>query len=510
MKKILVFGAGKSATVLISYLITEAEKNNWHVLVADANKELALAKTNASPFAEAIQLDIHDEARRTALISDSNIVISMMPPDLHFLVAKDCVECGKHLLTASYLDDNIKTLSAAIENKKLLFLCEMGLDPGIDHMSAMKIIDEIKSRGGSITSFKSHCGGLVAPESDDNPWHYKISWNPRNIVMAGKAGAVYKLHGHDVKENYEELFEVERGVQVGSDIGFLSYYPNRDSLPYIDIYGLHGAETFMRTTLRYPDFMYGWNNIIELKLTDETPAYDTDGLSLAAFFKQHLDKMNFGEWLNGKLEARLAFVKDLSEKISKLMEAENEMQEAKEEDPEIEAVKDFSVVDEEGNLQQIDIEQMKDRAASAIAHKMHEANQTLKQLFFLGMDDQKTMINKGRCSAADVLQFALEKKLALSPADKDMIVMLHEFEYSLNDKTSTINSSLVVKGEDGVHTAMAKTVGLPLGIAAKLILNGTIQLTGLHIPTHKEIYEPVLEELEKEGIRFEEELKGKS
>jgi len=503
----LVFGAGKSATVLISYLIAEAEENRWHIIVADANKELALSKINASPFAEAIQLDIHNEALRTSLISDSSIVISMMPPDLHFVVAKDCVEYGKHLLTASYLDDNIKTLGASIENKKLLFLCEMGLDPGIDHMSAMQIIDGIRSKGGTITSFKSHCGGLVAPESDDNPWHYKISWNPRNIVMAGKAGAIYKLHGHVVKEKYEELFEVERGVQIGADIGFLSYYPNRDSLSYVDIYGLHEAETFMRTTLRFPDFMYGWNNVIELKLTDETPAYDTDGLSLAAFFKQHLDKVNFGDWLNGKLEARLAFVKDLSDKITKLMEAEKEMEEAKEENPDIEAVRDFSVVDEEGNLQKIDIDHMKDRAAYAIAHKMHEANQTLKQLFFLGMDDQETLINKGHCSAADVLQFMLEKKLALSPADKDMIVMLHEFEYSLDEKTSTINSSLVVKGEDGVHTAMAKTVGLPLGIAAKLILNGTIQLTGLHIPTHKEIYEPVLEELEKEGIRFEERLR---
>ena len=345
---------------------------------------------------------------------------------------------------------------------------------------------------------------MVAPESDDNPWHYKISWNPRNIVMAGKAGAVYKLHGHDVKENYEELFEVERGVNMGRDVGFLSYYPNRNSIPYIDMYGLHEADTFMRTTLRYPDFMYGWNNLIELKLTDERVTYDTDGMSLASFFKQHFDKMNFGEWLNSKLESRLTFVKDLSDKITKLMEAEKEMQDAKAENPEMETVKDFSVVDEEGNMQQVDIAQMKDQAAYAIAHKMHEANQTLKQLFFLGMDDEDTLINKGQCSATDVLQFILENKLGLSSSDKDMVVMLHEFEYSLNNKTSVLRSSLIVKGEDAVHTAMAKTVGLPLGIAAKLILNGTIQLTGLHIPTHQEIYEPVLAELEKEGIKFTE------
>ena len=461
MKTILLFGAGKSATVLIDYLIAESEKNDWKFIIADANKEQILAKTAHSPFAEAIQVDITNELQRSKLVQQAHIVISMMPPALHFLIAKDCVLYGKHLLTASYLDEPIKSLQKDIDNKKLLFLCEMGLDPGIDHMSAMKIIDGIKASGGTVSSFKSHCGGLVAPESDDNPWHYKISWNPRNIVMAGKAGAVYKLNGHTVKEQYEELFDVERGVTLGGETGFLSYYPNRDSLDYVELYGLQEAETFMRTTFRYPDFMYGWNNIIELKLTEEHPEYDTDAMSLAAFFKQHFEKMNFGEWLNKKLEERLAFVSELTDKITKLQEAQKEMNEAKIEDPAVETLQDFSIVDEEGKLQKIDIERMKDRAAYAIAHKMHEANLTLKQLFFLGMDDDKTLINKGRCSAADVLQFALEKKLALQPHDKDMIVMLHEFEYTVQGETKKINSSLLVKGEDSLRTAMAKTVGLP-------------------------------------------------
>lgn len=500
----MLFGAGKSATVLIDYLLEETKANGWKFMIADADKELVLAKTNHSPFAEAVQLDINDGEHRSALIQQADIVISMMPPTLHFLVAQDCVAYGKHLLTASYVDEQVKSLQAEIAHKKLLFICEMGLDPGIDHMSAMKIIDAIKARGGTVTSFKSHCGGLVAPESDDNPWHYKISWNPRNIVMAGQAGAIYKLNGHTVKENYEELFEPERGVRVNDEIGFLSWYPNRDSLGYMEIYGLQDSETFLRTTLRYPDFMYGWNNIIELKLTDTAIQYDTNGMSLAAFFKKHFEKVNFGEWLNKKLEERLAFVKNLTEKMSQLMEAQEETKEAGKTDPDIESLKDFSIVDEDGSLQQIDIEQMKDRAAYAISHKMHEANLTLKQLFFLGMDDDETLINKGSCTAMDVLQFTLEKKLALSPGDKDMIVMLHEFEYTVQGQTKKINSSLLVKGEDSLRTAMAKTVGLPLGIAAKLILNGTIQLRGLHIPTAKEIYEPVLNELEKLGVAFTE------
>ena len=189
MKKILLFGAGKSATVLIDYLLAEAPSNNWTIVIADANREQVLIKTNHSPFATAVQLDITNDEKRSTLVQEADLVISMMPPALHFLVAKDCVEYGKNLLTASYLDAAIKSLQTEIQNRKLLFICEMGLDPGIDHMSAMKIIDDIKSKGAFVTSFKSHCGGLVAPESDDNPWHYKISWNPRNVLLAGKAGA---------------------------------------------------------------------------------------------------------------------------------------------------------------------------------------------------------------------------------------------------------------------------------------------------------------------------------
>jgi len=507
LKTILLFGAGKSATVLIDYLIAEAAANDWKIVVADADRKQVLLKTGNSPFAAAVECDITDNEHRTALIANADIIISMMPPALHFLVAQDCVNAGKHLLTASYIDERIKALQHEIEEKQLLFLCEMGLDPGIDHMSAMKIIDEIKESGGTITSFKSHCGGLVAPESDNNPWHYKISWNPRNVVLAGKAGAVYKTGGNIVKEDYSELFETGRGVSVDEEIGFLSYYPNRDSLGYINTYGLHDAATFIRTTLRYPDFMYGWNNIIELDLTNETPQYDTDGMSLAAFFKQHFAGVNFNDWLHKKLEERLSFVKDLTEKMNRLIDAETEHADAQDETNERTSIDNFSVVDEAGNLQQINVGEMKDNAAYAIAHKMHEANQTLKQLFYLGVDDEETIINKGKCSAADVLQFCLEKKLMLLPDDKDMIVMLHEFEYTIAGKPAAIKSSLIVKGEDSLRTAMAKTVGLPLGIAAKLILNGALTLTGLHIPTLKEIYLPVLKELEQHGVRFVEEKK---
>ena len=498
MKKILLFGAGKSATFLINYLLDNAVKENWQLTVVDANAELANSKIGHSTSGHGISFDINHGPERAKYISQSDLVISLLPPTLHYLVAKDCITHGKNLLTASYVDENISSLRSQLIDKGILFLCEMGLDPGIDHMSAMRLIDGIHEQGGKVISFKSHCGGLVAPESDDNPWHYKISWNPRNIVLAGKAGAVFKENGNQKKLNYEEIFASERLIEI-ENIGFLSWYPNRDSLSYALLYGLEDADTFVRTTLRHPDFLYGWKNVIDLKLTDETPRYETDGKVLSDFFKEHMDKNGFSDWLQQKLMERFSQTKSLLENLMKLMEAEEEVLGEGEEIPE-----NLMMVDKKGELEDVTMDEIKNTAAGIMAHKMHEANLTLKQLFYLGMDDDQTEINKGFCSSADVLQLALEKKLLLQQHDQDMVVMLHEVEYMVGSQKSEIKSSMIIKGEDGVRTAMAKTVGLPLGIAAKLILNGKIKLTGLHIPTKKIIYEPVMAELEANGIVFHE------
>ena len=419
MKTILLFGAGKSATVLIDYLLKASVENKWKFIIADANKEQILLKTNNSKHAEAIQIDITNDKQREKIIQRAHVVISMMPPALHFLIAKDCVEYRKHLLTASYVDNNIKSLRDEIVQRKLLFLCETGLDPGIDHMSAMKIIDDIKAKGGTIVSFKSHCGGLVAPESDDNPWHYKISWNPRNVVMAGKAGAEYKENNIIQHKEYDELFNNCSQINI-EGLGPLAIYPNRDSLSYVPLYKLEKAETFLRTTLRYPSFCEGWNAIVRAGLTNDVDIINTKGLT-------------FIKW------------------------------------------------------------------AESIQPFVTETNKTMLQ--FIGLFDE-ILVPVAAKTSADILQYLLETKLAMQPSDKDMIVMLHEIEYELNGKTTKIESSLIVKGDNNLRTAMAKTVGLPLGIAAKLILNSTIQLTGLHIPIVKEIYDPLLKELELNGIRF--------
>jgi saccharopine dehydrogenase-like NADP-dependent oxidoreductase len=442
MKKILLFGAGKSATVLIDYLLTNAGNEKWELTVADANLQLALDKINNSPFGKAVSFDIKDDEKRKQQISQADIIISMLPPFLHIKVAEDCLQFSKHLLTASYVDDAMRSMKQEIENKKLLFLCEMGLDPGIDHMSAMKIIDHIHAQGGKIISFKSHCGGLVAPESDDNPWHYKISWNPRNIVMAGKSGAVLKKDNRIISIPYNSLFENNELVKIPG-LGDLACYANRDSLSYIPLYGLEETSTFIRTTLRYPSFCKGWNYIIKASLTDEEASEVLDGT-----------KFSFAAWLDKSIEARTGAA-DFSEFLIRYVN------------------KDDRVL--------------------------------VYELFgYLGLLSDELIPPTAKC-AADVLQFALENKLSLHADDKDMIVMLHEFEYSINGNSSFVNSSLLVKGENNLRTAMAKTVGLPLGIAAKLILNASIQSRGLHIPVAKDIYEPVLKELEQYDIKFNEE-----
>jgi len=497
MKQILLFGAGKSATVLIKYLKELSENHQYGVTIADACFENAQSKAGKHSFVKAAKANAENETERRNLIKQADVVISLLPPALHYLVAIDCIEYGKHLLTASYTDEKIQALKQQIESKKLLFLCEMGLDPGIDHMSAMRLIHRIKAEGGRVTSFKSHCGGLVAPESDDNPWHYKISWNPRNIILAGKAGAVFKEKSEIKYLQYEKLFAVDHTVNINEEMR-LCYYPNRDSLGYIPIYHLENADTFIRTTLRHPDFCFGWKNIVDLKLTDDTIDYNTNHMSLADFFKVHFDTFGCNEWLNEMLTTRLSFAKDIMDNLLELVEAENKLNMEG-----LTAGKTIMHVSGDGQLNSSESEDIKEKAAAGLAAKMHEASLILKQLFFLGLDSDE-LINQGNCTAAEVLQFIIEKKLALQSGDKDMVVMMHEIEYEINGISKNVKSSLIVTGEDNVHTAMAKTVGLPLGIAAKLILDGSLNITGLHIPVLPSIYNPVLEELEKYGIVFDE------
>jgi saccharopine dehydrogenase-like NADP-dependent oxidoreductase len=489
-KHIALFGAGKSASVLIEYLKTLSSEKKWLLTVVDNNADNVQQKVGEHEFATAVAINIEDEIKRSEIIAKADIVISLLPADLHYRIAIDCLRFNKNLLTASYTDEKIKLLSDEIKAKGLLFICEMGLDPGIDHMSAMKLINEIHAKNGKIISFKSHCGGLVAPESDDNPWHYKISWNPRNVVLAGKAGAVYRLEGKEIFIDYKNLFTSSNHLPISKD-QTLSWYANRDSLSYIDVYQLQHVQTFIRTTLRHPHFIFGWKNIVDLNLTDEEKKYDTNGMSIAAFFKTHLQEHGFKDWFNDMLQSRFAHAKDTMEKLLELFKAEDDE----------DVTDDFLMVNEQGELAIVNSDEVQNKATQSVAAKMQEANIIIDQLIFLGLNDE-TLINKGLCSAADIMQMILEKKLALKATDKDMIIMVHEIEYAIKNSLHKTTSTLIAKGADAVHTAMAKTVGLPLGIAAKLILEETITETGLHIPVIPAIYEPVLKQLALYGISF--------
>lgn len=494
MKHILVLASGSLTTSLINYLAKEAAANSWDVTVAHTS----LPEYPLPAGVELLLFQPHNETIRRQLIASAHLVISLLPPSLHQLIAADCLHYKKHLLAPSYIDEPIASLHNDVKKEKLLFLHEMGFDAGLDHMNAMRHIHRIKAIGGTITSFRSYTGGLVPPEGNDNPWHYTLTGPQQSIFQTNKDGAVFKENGSVLKWPYEQLFDPNRVINI-PDVGYLAWIPNRDSTRYIPLYGVPNASTFIRTTLRYPEFCFGWKNLIELKLTDGASQYQTDGLSLQEFFQTHFAQHGFGAWIEKQLTARFAQTKQLLEKLQQLLDAE---QDANEE--ERKALQDFMMVDNNGQLMDVNLDSIKTQAAATVAGQMHEANLSMKQLFYLGMDDDQTLINKGQCSAADVLQFAMEQKLLLQPADKDLVVMHLEIGYELDGNKRLANSSLIIKGEDYLNTAIDKTAGLSLGITAKQIIQGNIKETGLQIPVMSSVYIPVLLELEKYGIRFQE------
>lgn len=438
MTNILVFGAGKSSSYLIKYLLDCSAKYFWQLTVADANINAALERIANHSFGTATQIDIHEDILRKRLVSNANIVISLLPPALHIIVAKDCIELKKNLITASYVSEDIKKLHAEARNNGLLFMNEMGLDPGIDHMSAMKIIHEVERLGGDIYSFKSYCGGLVSPESDNNPWHYKISWNSNNILNAGKSGAEFLLSGFEKQIPYENLFNDVELVDVPK-LGRLAAYANRDSLEYKSLYGLEHVKTMLRATFRHEEYCIGWHVIINLGLIENETVYDTQDLTYYKWFMEAAKKV-------------------------------------------------------EGNTPQEKINSLTRKSGLAI-----------DLIDWLGLFSDKKIAIEPNATSAQILQAVIEQKWAMEDSDKDMIVMHHEFEYGRRNLDAKLSSTLIVKGENKIYTAMAKTVGLPMAIFTKMFLTGKIKnLVGVQIPVMKEVYKPILKELAEYGIEFEE------
>ena len=435
MKQILVVGAGLSASSLINYLLEKSEQKKWKVVVADYDYQLALQKVNHHPNGHAIEFDVFDVEQRNDAIREADIVVSMLPASMHVLLAEDCVIQGVNMITASYVSEEINALNLKAKEKGVLILNEIGLDPGIDHLSAKKIIDDIQSQGGEISLFKSFCGGLIAPEYDNNPWNYKFTWNPKNVVLAGKGTAQFIRNKLYKYISYNKLFERLETIEV-LDEGLFEGYANRDSLSYRKVYNLEHIPTMFRGTLRRPGFCKAWNVFVQLGMTDDS------------FQMSNISDLTWRSFTNS-----------------------------------------FLVYDTEKSVE------------DKLKETLNLDDEVMTKLTWLGLfSKEKIGLTKG--SPAQILQYLLEQKWALEKEDKDMIVMQHLFEYSLNQRDYRLKSSLVLRGKDQVNTAMSMTVGLPVAIATELILDQKINYTGVHIPIHKEIYLPILERLKDFGIDF--------
>lgn len=275
MKKILVLGAGLSATSLINYLLDKANINDWELTLADYDLEMAKSKVSHSPRGKAVKFDINDEALRKQLISQADVVISMLPAMFHPMVAKECLSFRKNLFTASYISDEMKLMHPRVQSENLLFFNECGVDPGIDHMSALKVIHEIQGQGGKVTGFESSTGGLVAPQFDNNPWNYKFSWNPRNVVLAGNGTAKYLEGGRYRYISYYHLFNRARPIVIPG-LGDFEIYANRDSLKYRSIYGLNDIDSMFRGTIRRAGYSSAWSAFVRMGMTDDS--FEMEGL----------------------------------------------------------------------------------------------------------------------------------------------------------------------------------------------------------------------------------------
>lgn len=437
MKNILVIGAGLSSSYLIKYFLANAKKENWHITIADQSLELGKQKLGKSKFGKALAFNITKTIEREEAIKAADIVVSLLPPTLHILAAHDCIKFKKNLVTASYVSAEMQALNEAAIKANVIFLNEIGLDPGIDHLSAMEMIHQIEAKGGNITSFKSFCGGLIAPEFDNNPWNYKFTWNPRNVVLAGQATAKYLENGLIKFIPPNRIFSQTETVNV-PNYGAFESYANRDSLSYIEPYGLQNAKTVLRGTLRKKGFSQSWNLLVKLGLTDDSYSINQN--------KNLTYRDLVASFLSG---ANAKNVEDIFCQFFNLTKAS----------------KDF------------------------------------KRIKWLGLFENK-IIELNNVTPAQILQHLLQQKWNLENTDLDMIVMKHEIEYNLNDVKHEANSTLIVKGEDKTYTAMAKTVGLPMAIATKLILQNKITAKGVQIPITPEFYKPILKELAKNGISF--------
>ncbi|MGB3619661.1 MAG: saccharopine dehydrogenase C-terminal domain-containing protein, partial [Catalinimonas sp.] len=439
MSMITVAGAGRSSSVLIEYLVEQTRQNGWLLRVVDQSRDLAVAKAGDAPHVSVAEVRATNEKSLEEALIGSTVVISMLPPPFHPVVAQVCLKVGAHLLTASYETDEMRALHKDVRQAGLFFLNECGLDPGIDHMSALSMMDDVRGQGGRIVSFQSYCGGLVA--DDDTPWGYKFTWNPRNVVLAGREGARYLRHGRTHYIPYINLFKRTEPITIDG-VGDFEGYANRDSVRYRDVYNLPHIDTLLRGTLRRPGFCRAWNALVRLGLTD----------------------------LNIQLTAGDA--RTWEALIDCFLPPYDSQRKSRKEH-----FADYLDLDAEGEVMQ--------------------------RLNWLGIFSGHP-VDTTAATAPDTLQSLLEERWRLLPAERDLIVMQHKLTWEGDGRRFVRTSSLAVEGADQTRTAMAKTVGLPLGIVAMMLLKGEIEMRGVHLPTSPSLYEPVLKALASHGISFRE------
>jgi len=440
MKKILIFGAGRSSTSLIKYLLEHSNEEDWTITILDNDLQACKRKVGNHSRAKCYAVDANKSEERIKYLTDCNVVVSMLPAHMHYEVLKDAISCGVDVITPSYVSNEIMSLDKQAIDAGVIVLNEMGLDPGIDHMSAMKVIDEIKSNGGQLTGFESFTGGLVAPESDDNPWNYKFTWNPRNVVLAGQGGAAKFIQKGQYKYiPYNKIFRRTEIIDI-DEYGKFEGYANRDSLRYRSIYGLDDISTMYRGTLRKLGFCRAWNIFVQLGATDDS--YVIEGS----------EDMTHRDFIN----SFLAFNSHDSVELK---------------------LRYYLGIDQDDYI--------------------------WEKLVWLGIFENKKVGIKN-ATPAQILQKILMDRWTLSEDDKDMIVMWHKFNFSIEGEQKELHSHMVYIGQDDTYTAMSDTVGIPVGIAVKMLLREKIKRKGIQLPIHEDIYLPILKELETKGINFKE------
>ena len=445
MKQVLVLGAGRSAPFLVHRLLDMAVASNWFITVADLDRAAAEWLVAGHRRGAAIRFDVNDAAMRDARISQADVVVNMLAPAFQHLVAWDCLSHGTHMLSVSYRDEAVRSLDADAHRRGVLLLSELGLDPGIDHMSAMALLDRIRAEGGRVKVFRSYGSGVPAPGQDVNPLSYWITWNPRNVVMSGANGAQYIENGRTKLVPHHRVFRHTWPVDV-EGAGRMVAYPNRDAVSYGSVFGLEHADTILRATMRWPGWCETWDAIVRLGLPNESLR-----------------------------------VPDLGSRSAR------------------EVLEMF--LPGSGNSQDSGAEEPEAQVACLLDIPLD--GEVIANLRFLGLFSDGILSCEGN-TPAEMLTHLLRTRLSIPAGGRDLVILRHELEVCLpDDSFERLTSTMVTEGDAG-FTAMARTVGLPTALTVQLLLDGKLTLTGSLIPTHPAVYAPVLRALEDEGLVFTE------